>query len=347
MAKNCGAVFDNLLYVQRSSENQQLFDTGDGSQRQDRSMAVTNPSFPLSYKGIACLLSASIYDRFVIGQVQGSECINIYSIMLQPTWIIRECAGILASLFANANHTASIDKGLLAFLFLSDQVHTKVTLDMLEKMIPGPVGDEWEMPALKGFQLVAMAAPLSPDQDIRFLIYKLIDRFLDLCSDDARLLVLLELIDRCPMPTMKASAIGLLKDQVDKAFKASGDEPSCFSSRIVVDKFFPILYRVEKKWSEKDEHFWDDFTFIMQAANFYLYLLIRDRSNQTHVRDTEQSDWMQEKYVAPLKGFISRLREKYEKENALTKEESLDIKIMQLNMLTLVIDRISQEISKN
>jgi hypothetical protein len=46
----------------------------------------------------------------------------------------------------------------------------------------------------------------------------LIEKFLNFGDDETRVFFLLELLDRCPFPSMKTAAIGLFKDQINQSF---------------------------------------------------------------------------------------------------------------------------------
>ena len=51
------------------------------------------------------------------------------------------------------------------------------------------------------------------------MAYKLVERFLGFCDDEARVFFIIELLDRCPFPSMQTAAIGLLKDQIGASYK--------------------------------------------------------------------------------------------------------------------------------
>lgn len=65
---------------------------------------------------------------------------------------------------------------------------------------------------------MATTTTMCPDPQLRFLCYTLISRFLDMCTDDAKVYILSELLERCPWPAMRAASVGLLKEQVQRAF---------------------------------------------------------------------------------------------------------------------------------
>lgn len=59
-------------------------------------------------------------------------------------------------------------------------------------------------------------ASTCPDSTIRFVTYKLIEKFINYGNEEVQLFLFEELLVRCPFPSMKVAAIGLLKDHVWK-----------------------------------------------------------------------------------------------------------------------------------
>lgn len=129
------------------------------------------------------------------------------------------------------------DKGIFVLLFMSQGLKdVKVSMDMLGTRIPGPCADQSaitvssviqvsikakiRMSALNNtLQLLTTVASACPDSTIRFVTYKLIEKFLSVSNEEVQLFLFGELLQRCPYPSMKVAAIGLLKDHVCKVLE--------------------------------------------------------------------------------------------------------------------------------
>ncbi|KAI9029826.1 hypothetical protein CLU79DRAFT_695119 [Phycomyces nitens] len=236
-------------------------------------------NFPLSYNSIASMLAISIYDLCLYDENSEYPCLNIFPLAIDLLWIGREFSGILMNLLTNPANGPYIDKALFVLFYLSDNVETEFTLETLDKKIKGPLGDESEFPAPRALEIVSSVASLSENPSIRFISHQFIANTLEMSNDEVRMFALRELLERCPYPAMKTAAIGLFKDQINRAFGSKKEgPPSVFSSPVIVDKFFPILFRASKSWCTEEEKFWDDYSYQMQALNLYLYLLICDKA---------------------------------------------------------------------
>jgi hypothetical protein len=66
--------------------------------------------------------------------------------------------------------------------------------------------------------MAAMAATC-PSENLRPLIYSLVEQLLDKCSAQGRLFYILDTLDHCPYDNLKVAVIGTLKKQMAK------DEP--------------------------------------------------------------------------------------------------------------------------
>ncbi|KAI9271140.1 hypothetical protein EDC94DRAFT_304857 [Helicostylum pulchrum] len=274
----------------------------------DRQM-INSRMYPLSYNGIATLITLSFVFEFA-----------------------KKYIGILLNLLVRSNEMiCQADKGIFTMLYLSDNIETKVTMDDIQKPIQGPCGPELVFPASRIIEVISSVASTCPDASIRFLSYKLIEKFLYFADDETRVFFLIELLDRCPYPTMKTAAIGLLKDQIDGCFNHKTF--SIFTSPLIVKRFFPLIFT--SNW--RIETFWDDYSHIMQAINLYFYLLLKDEEkNLTTIWNQENINEMKKTYFVSLLNLIQKLE--------LNKEN--EFQDMQINMIKDNIDKIMNRISK-
>ena len=63
---------------------------------------------------------------------------------------------------------------------------------------------------------MAATAATCPSDNLRPLIYGLIEELLDKCSSEGRLYYILDTLDHCPYDNLKVAAIGTLKKQLSK-----------------------------------------------------------------------------------------------------------------------------------
>ncbi|KAI8072884.1 hypothetical protein BC940DRAFT_291862 [Gongronella butleri] len=117
-----------------------------------------------------------------------------------------------------------------------------------------------------------MVIPQCEQPHLRFVGYRLLARCLELSDDQVRLYALTALLE-CPFSTMRTAAIGLLKDQVLR--QASGDDNGIFVTRLVVDRFLPLIYIIPSE----PHAFVEDINHHLQALNFYYFLLQWDKEH--------------------------------------------------------------------
>lgn len=162
-------------------------------------------------------------------------------------------------------------------LFISDKIHVNLSMEDIETIIEDPAEIGVGIPVTRIFQVVVSVASTCPDASIRFFAYHLVRKFLAFGNEQVKVFLYQELLDGCPFPSMKTAAIGILKDQIDRSFQ---DDKSVFASPLVTDVFFPLIFKVNKDWSQRPSEFWNDYSHVMQALNLYYYLLLKDKHNK-------------------------------------------------------------------
>ncbi|ORZ03763.1 hypothetical protein BCR43DRAFT_483921 [Syncephalastrum racemosum] len=273
---------------------------------------------------------------------------SILPVVLEPKWIGREFLGPTLSFIKDVANTPRIDKAIFILMYLASNVTTEITLESLEELLPHALEEDepdsrWTL--IQAMQSIATATTVCSDPQLRFLGYTLLSRFLDMCADDAKVYVLSELLERCPWSAMRAASVGLLKEQVQRAF----DDPDLhiLKTPLLVMKILPIIYKAETK-----SLFWHNYSFHMQALNFYLYVLIRDRqTNMTKVWDKPVLEVIQTNYFDPLKEVAEAIKhEAHEKEKQLNKgqgvpegEENPIVMAMRVEILQNVIESIQHQ----
>ncbi|CAO3610070.1 unnamed protein product [Cunninghamella blakesleeana] len=328
-----GCSFDKLLYLRKLNLDKN--DIGDNYE--------INYSSELSLNGILSILALSIYDTCRPSTSASSR--SLLPIAIDPIWIGKHCIGYLMNLVGNPDDISKIDKAILVLLFLSDNVDNaklKINLNTMEQKFNGI---EKEVTLSEAFQIFTSVTSMTKDATLRFLGYQLIDQLINLSLDETRLYLLTELLENCPYPTMKTASIGLLKNQIthsQQQLNNNNNKRNVFNSRIIVDKFIPIIFNERNTLvNDKDQnYFWDTFSYHMQALNFYYYLLSWDKNNQTTVKDKDQIDWMQKIYLEPLMKQYQGLITLYQ--NETLNNETNGPKLFQLNLLEQIVDDIKK-----
>ncbi|KAG1412692.1 hypothetical protein G6F58_007891 [Rhizopus delemar] len=289
---------------------------------------MINPRlYPLSYEGIACLFSMTLYDKKDVKLdmlPMAKDYIGIsMNLILRPTEMI--------------NH---VDKGIFVLLYFSDNINAAINMNDIDKEIRGPLGLESKFPVSRILQIISSVASICPDPSIRFFSYQLLQKFLDFSDDETCGFFLQELLDRCPFPSMRTAAIGLLKDQIDQSFNANCNNRQLFKSPLVVQVFVPIIFKINSIWLTRPSEFWNDYGHIMQALNLYYYLLLKDEQNNwTTVWIPQNIDQMKKKYLNPIKNCLNDI--------ALipTDDENSAFYTMQIEIMKDLLHKIDQKIN--
>jgi hypothetical protein len=78
---------------------------------------------------------------------------------------------------------------------------------------------------------MAATAATCASENLRPLIYSLVESLLEKCSPEGRLYYVLDTLDHCPYDNLKVAAVGTLKKQLSKAEPVISF-PSGFKGRI-------------------------------------------------------------------------------------------------------------------
>ncbi|KAH8549204.1 YAP-binding/ALF4/Glomulin, partial [Umbelopsis sp. PMI_123] len=131
---------------------------------------------------------------------------------------------------------------------------------------------------------VAYVAATSPVPTYRFLSHQFLARLIELCTDEASVYLLIEILKNCPFEGLRACAIGLTKQQIDIGLRRKQQDQTVniYTSPLVVKEFFPVIFNYDgMKMITSESQFWDTYSTVMQAINFYYYLLISDEKNKS------------------------------------------------------------------
>ncbi|GAN01173.1 hypothetical protein MAM1_0005c00604 [Mucor ambiguus] len=271
---------------------------------------INNKAYPLSFDGVAVLLCLSLYDKLIYPTITSKSSMGLYDDTMVPYNLTKQYFGIVMNLCLKCqDQICMADKGIFVLLFMSQGIdHVKVSMDMLDKWIPGPCADQPAITASSVIQLLTTVASTCPDSTIRFVTYKLIEKFISLGDEQVQLFLFEELLQRCPYPSMNVAAIGLFKDSVCKVFEEK-KFTSAFASPIILTEFVPIILKYKYTWETKHSEFWNDYNYTMQALVFYRTVCINDKQKLTALWDTTYT--MNEIYFEPLSKLLDELNTQY------------------------------------
>ncbi|KAI7860737.1 hypothetical protein BDC45DRAFT_430218, partial [Circinella umbellata] len=225
-------------------------------QEKNEKEKVNSNIFTLSYSGITSLLAISIYDAYIVGPAK---------LFIDKTLIMHIC---------RPQRTNRVDKGLFLLIYLAKHVNVKIDQQMLvEYQLPGPLITLQKFDLVQGLEIISSTAAMCPNADLRYAAYQMIRCFIDMCTAEAQLFVLLKLLESCPFQPMRAATVNLLKDRIANAFE-NDDDSNFFNSHVIADKFFPLLFQ-----KPSPSKLWETYGYEMQVLNLYLYLLMRDKSD--------------------------------------------------------------------
>ncbi|RUS21829.1 hypothetical protein BC937DRAFT_91359 [Endogone sp. FLAS-F59071] len=315
---------------------------------------VSPTSLPLSPRGIAAVVALAAYSQTVLGHRPGAETARkrqkqrrdtdvtrrLIPAVMEPLWVARRTVEAAAGGLMKGQKTTDVneaDKALLLLLYLSDALDEGIfSVEDVQAPLDGDTenlkettrkGEEGTFTIMKLVQTVATFASISAYAPHRFLAHQLLSQLIVTCADDARMHMLKELIERCPFEPMRAAAVGLLKQQVDSAFKQTQEKAkaprSVFTSHYLVDTFFPLVLRYERFPSVATESvFWDRHAFLMQSLNFYLYLLMKDKENNwTGVWQKSNLQQVSRELLEPVTANVEHWSQEYEKRERELQEQ--------------------------
>ncbi|KAI8644668.1 hypothetical protein BD408DRAFT_450647 [Parasitella parasitica] len=238
---------------------------------------INSTLYPLSYNGIASLLSLSLYDKIIYPQISSNPSMGLFDGMNDVYDMAQKYIGIVLNLATRCSeHPCETDKAVFIMLYMADHIkNVVVSPSDLDKMIPGPCGNEASFPVSRIIEIISTVASTCPDPTVRFAACKLIEKFINYGDEKTQLFLFDELLIRCPYPSMKVAAIQLLKDHVCRILEEKKFS-SAFASPVVLTEFVPIILQFKEQWAVNQYELWNDYSYIMQAIVFYRILYLKD-----------------------------------------------------------------------
>lgn len=118
---------------------------------------------------------------------------------------------------------------------------------------------------------MAATAATCASENLRPLLYTLVETLLSKCPEHGRLYYILDTLDNCPYDNLKVAVIGTLKKQLSSPAK----ESSLFSAPGLLNEIGPRLFRLPSEVLEDEETALDKVTFIIECLSLYRLLLLK------------------------------------------------------------------------
>ncbi|KAJ7207212.1 hypothetical protein GGX14DRAFT_366396, partial [Mycena pura] len=150
-----------------------------------------------------------------------------------------------------------------------------------------------------------------PDEDIRHQAFRILSQTLSLMPPELRIQILKDLTTDTQYPQMRAASVGLVKEALLDALSRE-NAPNIFASPIFLQVFGPVLLRPEpvdlfhSELSLSDIEDSPEPSRLVECLSLYYILLLRDKSNQTGIRDRDQISNVERTLLGPLRSTLLR-----------------------------------------
>ncbi|KAF9934316.1 hypothetical protein FBU30_002455 [Linnemannia zychae] len=296
--------------------------------------ALVEDNYPLSETGITTLITGMIYTMFNPTKLSSPFA---FPLVFASDWVFTTAGGLASGFLNNEESQLPMaDKALLVLLYATDRTPlSSFKMEGLDYCSRDSSLDR--MGLFQIFQVMVNFAATCPSSNHRFFCFQGLDRLIQACEDDVKMVLLEQLVSpSCPFESMRAAAINLLKATVERGFTCLGKAReatadslcnggaavqqviSPFTSPLLLKTFEKHVLRFETQAFEhsplKNEGAWHDkFDTFMHALNFYLFLLLRDTKddNVTEVWSTSNIKNTQKEFIEPLMSRVLDLKESY------------------------------------
>jgi hypothetical protein len=183
-------------------------------------------------------------------------------------------------------------------------------LENSNKFVSGPLEDE---DFLQYLQYLSLLSANTPSPSLRYSAHTLLTSILHAHPiDRTRLTFILDTLENCPYETLKASAVGWLKDEIITAQERKAE--NVFSSTVALSTTQPYLFPdmsplTQASDTEAREEVKQSFPFYMAVLNF-LYFASTDA--YAEVVPEGMKTVAEKIYLGPLKAVLGRLRTSFE-----------------------------------
>ncbi|KAF8421004.1 YAP-binding/ALF4/Glomulin [Tirmania nivea] len=181
---------------------------------------------------------------------------------------------------------------------------------------PDGHASEGEEGWLMYLQTFALLSATSPSPLTRLLCHNHLAQIIHAHPDEAtRLAYMKDTLEHCPFDSLKASIIGILKDEIASATTTGNTKPSIFATPLVLEELsmflFPDLSGVlhpEVDNEAKLDWFTENYPVIMAIGNLWLFLLMRGLNGQKGVCGIAQwGERIEERWAGQLKTWLDEV----------------------------------------
>ncbi|KAL1922890.1 uncharacterized protein VTP21DRAFT_9266 [Calcarisporiella thermophila] len=298
--------FEDLVYYVECNVGEDFVSTSTPGEEEKEGEA-TERTLPLPPNGISIMLGFSILS-----------CLHAsHHPLPQPLshgWLFRVALPLAYNSLASASSQPGVFDPALSVLLYT-----------VERLDPGLFGiDElsvttypFQLKPLKFVEEMALFSCTNPNPTFRFLAFEALKRYTLSFRPEARAVVAKELL-RSPLQPARAGAISLVKDWVMEGGVFSGKflgELWRDIFRIKVEsgsiKGVEEMQELDDKEDEVEEErkrdmmatvdgFWEWWGTLLQVVNFWIFILVRDKDNQTGIWESSTQHWMRREFLEPV-----------------------------------------------
>lgn len=179
-------------------------------------------------------------------------------------------------------------------------------LEKSNKFVSGPLEDE---DFLQYLQTLSLISANSPSPTLRYGAHILLSNILHAHPvDRTRLTFIIDTLENCPFETLKASAVGWLKEELITAQERKSE--NLFSSTVALASAQPYLFPDMSALAQAtDSEAWEDFKqtfpFHMAVLNFIYFI---SKKGYAHIVPPGMRTVAGEIYVGPLRAAQGRTK---------------------------------------
>ncbi|KAI9591382.1 hypothetical protein BDF19DRAFT_455276 [Syncephalis fuscata] len=203
-------------------------------------------------------------------------------------------------------------------------------------------------------QSLTTVASTSPNAKIRFVAFRTLAMTVATADDIGEAILLGAILRHCPFPMMRAATVGLIREAVHRSQSLNNTQESIFNSNVFWEIFGPLLFLPNQDtlpatvlacnsatWQE--DWFIEYTEFIIHVLNLYIYLLIRDQSEQKlGICQPDHMQKVQTQLLDPVRRCATSILTAHRETTPQTGDTSTLVAMFALNN---ALDRIDQLVS--
>jgi hypothetical protein len=295
------------------------------SDKEDELSPSSPDDIPLSQIGSLYLVTCFVFSAIIFNT----------NVTLPPLSIFPDLASLVSKFIGTSGveTTGTEETGVIdAILALG------LWLYSADKFVAGPLEDE---DFLQLVQTLSLISANCPDPTLRYHAHLLTSELLHAHPGHrVRLTFISDTLEHCPYESLRASAVGWLKEEIITAAERKSN--NVFSSTAALSAVQPYLFPYEfTLTAEKPTEAWEElktaFPFHMAVLNFIYFL---GKGAYTSVVPTGMLTVVEEIYLTPLRAVRTNLEKELEKDGGLRKDLGEGEAEAALNEIRLLGERL-------